>query len=197
MATICGTDNNVVDLCSAIIFSEYDEDTEKEFFAILKTISSTQVDDYTLCWCLNTLNFLATTNINDRTKFILIEKFKLDLLSAFISTNSFGKYIDKTGTDEVFLDNEIGIIYKRYVPNRNSSFDLPSKGKTGSLRIQSPSKSQPENLFEASVTIDSDGWVVEVESEPAIIEISTEPKDFTDIYTDLLSDILKYEEDEE
>ena len=81
------------------------------------------------------------------------------------------------------------------MPKINSGFSLPAAGSTLILRVEGIAKDSTTTRFEASVEIDSSGYVVNIIMEPTIIGITTEPRDFSDIYTDLLSDILQYEDE--
>ncbi len=141
---------------------------------------------------------MSVNNIQDKVKFVLIESLKLQLLSKFMCETECMKYEvlgETDGTNEILFENEAGIIFKRYLPNLEVNFDLPPVGSTMVLRIEGLAKDSTTARFEASVEIDSTGYVQNIIAEPTLIGNTTEPRDFSDIYTDLLSDILQYEDE--
>ena len=189
---------NLETICASILYKDNDESANRMFLDLVQNIINEQLTLTEYGWILTTLNFMSVNNIQDKVKFILIESLKLQLLSKFMCETECMKYEilgETEGTTEVLFENEAGILYKRYLPNYDSGFSLPAVGSTLILRVEGIAKDSTTTRFEASVEIDSSGYVVNIIMEPTIIGATTEPRDFSDIYTDLLSDILQYEDE--
>ena len=194
----CKRDINLETICASILYKENDEAANRAFLDLVKEVVNEQLNMTDYSWLLTTLNFMSINNIQDKVKFVLIESLKLQLLSKFMCETECMKYEilgETEGIDEVLLENEAGILYKRYLPKINSGFSLPAAGSTLILRVEGLAKDSTTTRFEASVEIDSSGYVIKTIMEPTIIGTTTEPRDFSDIYTDLLSDILQYEDE--
>lgn len=194
----CKRDINLETICASILYKENDEAANRAFLDLVKEVVNEQLNMTDYSWLLTTLNFMSINNIQDKVKFVLIESLKLQLLSKFMCETECMKYEilgETEGIDEVLLENEAGILYKRYLPKINSGFSLPAAGSTLILRVEGLAKDSTTTRFEASVEIDSSGYVVNIIMEPTLIGTTKEPRDFSDIYTDLLSDILQYEDE--
>ena len=194
----CKRDINLESICASILYKENDEAANRAFLDLVKEVVNEQLNMTDYSWLLTTLNFMSINNIQDKVKFVLIESLKLQLLSKFMCETECMKYEilgETEGIDEVLLENEAGILYKRYLPKINSGFSLPAAGSTLILRVEGLAKDSTTTRFEASVEIDSSGYVVNIIMEPTLIGTTKEPRDFSDIYTDLLSDILQYEDE--
>lgn len=189
---------NLETICASILYKDNDESANRMFLDLVQNIINEQLTLTEYGWILTTLNFMSVNNIQDKVKFILIESLKLQLLSKFMCETECMKYEvlgETDGIKDVLFENEAGILYKRYLPNIEAKFDLPAVGTTMILRIEGLAKNSLEARFEASVEIDSSGYVKNIVAEPILIGNATEPRDFSDIYTDLLSDILQYEDE--
>lgn len=191
-------DINLESICASILYKENDETANRAFLDLVKEVVNEQLNMTDYSWLLTTLNFMSINNIQDKVKFVLIESLKLQLLSKFMCESECMKYEilgETEGTTEVLFENEAGILYKRYLPNYDSGFSLPATGSTLILRVEGIAKDSTTTRFEASVEIDSSGYVIRTIMEPTLISATKEPRDFSDIYTDLLSDILQYEDE--
>ena len=185
-------------ICASILYKDNDESANRAFLDLIQDIVNEELNLPEYGWILTTLNFMSVNNIQDKVKFVLIESLKLQLLSKFMCETECMKYEvlgETDGTNEVLFENEAGAIFKRYLPNLEVNFDLPPVGSTMVLRIEGLAKDSTTARFEASVEIDSTGYVQNIIAEPTLIGNTTEPRDFSDIYTDLLSDILQYEDE--
>ena len=194
----CKRDINLESICASILYKDNDEKTNRAFLDLVQDIVNEQLSTGDYSWLLTTLNFMSVNNMQDKVKFVLIESLKLQLLSKFMCEAECMKYEilgETEGTDEILFENEAGILFKRYLPSFESGFILPAAGTTLILRVEGLAKDSNTTRFEASVEIDSAGYVLNIIMEPAIIESTTTPRDFSDIYTDLLSDILQYEDE--
>lgn len=189
---------NLETICASILYKDNDESANRTFLDLIQDIINEPLTLTEYGWILTTLNFMSVSNIQDKVKFVLIESLKLQLLSKFMCETECMKYEvlgETDGIKDVLFENEAGIIFKRYLPSLEANYSLPAVGTTMTLRIEGLAKDSATTRFEASVEIDSAGYVKEILKEPVLMGNTTEPRDFSDIYTDLLSDILQYEDE--
>lgn len=194
----CKRDINLESICASILYKDNDETANRAFLDLVQDIVNESLSTSDYSWLLTTLNFMSVNNIQDKVKFVLIESLKLQLLSKFMCETECMKYEilgETEGIDEILFENEAGILYKRYLPSFEAGFALPAAGTTLILRVEGLAKDSATTRFEASVEIDSSGYVIKIITEPTLIESTATPRDFSDIYTDLLSDILQYEDE--
>jgi len=187
---------NLVPLATKILYGELDENLERDFLNALIDVEVEKLDNSSMVWALQGINFLELNNMNDRVKFILIQEAKLKLLARFVATNEYLKSVLMNTdllTEEIYTENENGAkIFKQYIPTSNTPFFLPKKGTFENLRIVS--YDDEGNEYNAVVTINDTGLVQDVIEPLTKVENSLEPTEFNDLYTDLLTDILKYDE---
>lgn len=190
------TNNYLVELCFNILYvDKHDPEIEQSFLQVVESMNVEETDDYTLTWCLNALNFLAINELPSKARFIKIEHCKIKLLAAFMDANTYlkGLYLNdiEPTAQNVFLEENGCIIYDRYLPTRQARFVLPPKGEVSDLQVYSTREDGTE--FSATVLIDSKGFVQEIVKPVRLLDATTSPTDYSDIYTNLLTDVLKYE----
>lgn len=190
------TNNYILEICLNVLYKEADTDDILEFLKLLEEINIAELDEFTMLWCLNALNFLSFNNTPNKSLFVKIELVKLKFLSKFLDEYSYLKNAileESEEVQEVLEKNEIGTIYKRYLPTKYVKFPLPDKGQTHELQIRDTN--EKGEAFKATVLIDSKGYVQEIVKPLKLVNDLSTDIDYSDLYTDMLSDILRYDEE--
>lgn len=151
--------------------------------------------------CCNYLLLLAISYMEIQCKFnpIIALKTKelkikvivqdISALPVVISTFSSDCFINPTATDEIFEEDENGVvIYKQYLP-KDGTFVLPNKGETGVLKVRTSDKNNEE--CEAEVEIDDKGMVIKIIKSPKKVEKPNINGDA--IYSELMSQIMEFD----
>lgn len=78
---------------------------------------------------------------------------------------------------------------KRFIPDENSSYKLPEEGKTIALRVRD-NQVIPGTFYVMRFKVNHNGEVLDWVEKPYTI---SKPKDFEEVYTGILSQIMEYQ----